>query len=274
MPKTLTFPAPGIDILDAIAPPPREPHPKTSHYASGIEGCPRKDYYRWLGIPETNPASDISRGKMQAGNDAHDLFAMKLGRVFPEVETEIPVEIIDDCLTYPIHGRLDALFYDENGERYVVEYKSTQLTSTTKALEAPRFGHLMQLWTYMQAEGPEAHYYLVYEDRGSKLGVEYEVAEIDGQLYYRRGSLWTPVKASWDAVIAKLAMIERAVGDEEPPERVDPLTGEEFVAYLSKDGTKIQQTKTVNGEVSRTHWMCMGYCAYRDHCWLGGNDGD
>ena len=273
----MKFPEPGINLLDLLQPPPREERAKTSHYASSLEGCPRKDYYKWVGAPVSNPTSESSIKKMQAGTDAHALFAMRLQRAkVGELQTEIPVEIEDSRLAYPLHGYIDATF-TLDGETYVVEYKSTQYRSTDRALAAPFTGALLQLWAYMRAYKAD-HYYIVYEDRGSKLGCEYEVGEIDGVLYWRRGKMWQVALAGeqplrWDAVIDKLAMIEQAVGDEEPPPRVDPISGEQFHAYLSKDGKKLQQSKTVyDGEekkVLRSHWMCMGYCPYRDYCWLG-----
>ena len=268
--KTM-FPEAGINILKTLAPPPREPRAKTSHYASGLEGCPRKDYYKWTDAPVTNPISPSSIGKMEAGNDAHDLFAMKLRRHADTVEVEIAVEMIDERLAYPIHGRIDILA-DFAGESYLIEYKSTQYLTTDRALEAPFDGALLQLWAYMKIQ-PADHYYLVYEDRGSKLGVEYEVVEINGSLFYRKGGMWAPSKLVWDDVIDKLAMIEQAVGEEIPPERMDTVTGERFTAYLNKEETKIQQTKVVevdgDKQTYRSHWMCMGYCEFRDHCWLG-----
>ena len=268
--KTM-FPEAGIGILKTLAPPPREPRAKTSHYASGLEGCPRKDYYKWTEAPVTNPTSASSIGKMAAGNDAHDLFAMKLRRHADSVEVELSVEMIDERLTYPIHGRVDMLA-DFGGETYLIEYKSTQYRTTDRALEAPFDGHLLQLWAYMKIQ-PADHYYLVYEDRGSKLGVEYEVVEIDGSLFYRKGSMWAPSKLRWEDVIDKLEMIEEAAGEEILPSRTDPVTGQEYMAYLDKSEAKIQQTKVVmvDGEkkTCRSHWMCLGYCEYRDHCWLG-----
>lgn len=265
--KTLTFPEAGVDVLRLLAPSPREEHAKTAHYASTLEGCPRKEYYKWTTAPITNPTGESSILKMEAGNDAHDLFAMRLRRHFDEVQTEIPVELIDSQLVYPIHGRIDVLAHLQ-GAKYLMEYKSTQYRTTDRALEAPFDGHLLQLWAYMKIEEAD-HYYLIYEDRGSKLGIEYEVAEVDGGLFWRKNGTWAPTELSWAAVIEKLMEIEEAAGDHEPPERVDLITGQEFRAYLSTDGKKIQQTKTVDGEVFRSHWMCMGYCEYRDHCWLG-----
>lgn len=272
MAQTAVFSKAGVNLLRLLAPPEREERRKTSHYASSLEGCPRKEYFKWLGAPETNPPSTISKGKMQAGVDAHQLFGMRLERV-PDIgliECERSVELVDSRLTYPIHGRLDFCF-PLNGEDYIIEYKSTQYRTTDRALEAPFVGHLYQMWAYMQIESAD-HYYLVYEDRGSKLGCEYEIAEIDGILSYRRNGLWTKTDLSWQAVIEKLAMIEGAVGEEKPPTRIDPLTEEDYRVFFDKTHTKIQQTKVVavegDKETFRSHWMCMDYCSYRDHCWL------
>lgn len=268
------FPDAGLDILRILAPPPREDRAKVSHYASGLVGCPRKDYFRWTAAPISNPRSESSKKKMEAGVLAHDMFSMRLHRHFDrhgEVTSNIAVELVDSRLEYPIHGYIDDQV-DLQGVVHVVEYKSTQYRTTDRALEAPLDSGLLQLWAYMRAK-PANHHYLVYEDRGSKLGVSYEVTEKDEQLFWRKNSttLWTPVDLSWEAMIKKLVMIEKAVGSEEAPDRLDPVTNERYVAYLSKDGNKIQQTKTVDGETFRTHWMCMGYCEYRDHCWLGMN---
>ena len=270
--KTL-FPPPAVDLLTLLQPEAREKREKQSHYASELEGCIRKLFYKWIGAPETNPTSEASLKKMEAGNDAHELFGMKLSRKAEIIDIERSVELVHPDLVFPIHGRIDFMARIDE-QVYVIEYKSTQYRTTDRALESPFPGHVLQLVTYSRIE-PADHYLLVYEDRGSKLGVQYEIIEHEGQIYWRRDNelSWTPFQIPWEAVIHKLKLVEQAVADNRPPERIDPLTGEEYKVYLSEDGKKIQQTKTVvtpeGKKIMRSHWMCMGYCPYRDYCWLG-----
>jgi len=277
--KLIEFPSPGVDILGLIAPPPRESREKRSHYASELLSCPRQLFYKWIGAPETNPPTQTQLLKMEAGADAHALFLARLkdaerrGLLFL-VDNERPVELNIDGLVHPIRGYIDYIIAINN-ERYIIEYKSTFGHQTTRILEEPRLAHLVQLWVYAHAEEAD-HYVVIYEDRGSKLGFWYEITEIDGELWYNKegGKLWAPTGVHWQRIIDKLKLIEEAVAAQEPPPRVDPITGEEFRAFLSKDGKKIQKTKVVlkedgTKEVARTHWLCGDYCSYRDLCWLG-----
>lgn len=267
------FPPPAVNLLQLLEPEPREHREKVSHYASEFEGCMRKLYYKWVDAPQTNPTSEASLKKMEAGNDAHELFGMKLARKAEIVDIERSVELIDSRLAFPIHGRIDFIARVD-GRNYIIEYKSTQYRTTDRALEAPFLGHVLQLVAYSRIE-PADYYVLIYEDRGSKLGVQYEIIEHEGTIYWRRNNeqTWAPMPVAWEDVISKLAAVEMAVADRTPPPRYDPLTGEKYQVYLSGDGKKIQQTKTVvtpeGKKVARSHWMCMGYCPYRDLCWLG-----
>jgi len=220
---------------------------------------------------------------MEAGSDAHALFlsrlkeAEKRGLLFL-LDTEKSIELNIEGLTYPIRGYIDFIIaitnQEKNNEKYVIEYKSTFGHQTTRILDEPRLSHLVQLWVYAQVEEAD-HYVVIYEDRGSKLGTWYEIAKINGALWYNKegSKLWARTGIHWNQIVDKLRMIEVAVAEQKPPPRVDPITGEEFKAFLSKDGKKIQKTKVVwladgTKKVARTHWMCADYCPYRALCWL------
>jgi len=296
------FPRPGAQILKETDAQPSPRHERRSHHASGLTDCMRKMYYEWSGAPVTNPPTQQQLENFAAGHEAERQFIQRLEQSHScqVLAVQLPIEMIEPSLQWPIHGYIDAHIY-KKGKTYNIEYKSTKYPGTNNVAEEPYINHVLQAWVYLKAH-PADYTHLLYQDRANKLlRTEYAVIEVDGELYYARvpedgrkfrpSEGWIKVPIKWQDIVKKLRYVERAVGAEEPPPREDLLTGEKFIAYLSNNGDRVVSSKTfykINGEwvtpkppgrlvvedeeVRRTHWKCLGYCEYARLCWVGKED--
>jgi len=214
---------------------------------------------------------------MEAGKEAEERFVLRLGKRATILTLQEATILEVEGLAYPIHSRLDAVaMVGEPPCIIAYEYKSTEYSATQAVLITPRVRDMVQLWVYLRAGSEAQHHHLVYQDRGSQIGAEYELIDIDDRLFYRRvpGETWNDTGLEWGQVVEKLKLIELAMAEGTPPERKDTLCNEEFLAYVSEDGLTVQGSMSFTvaegvKEVRRSHWLCMAYCAYRDYCWLG-----
>lgn len=278
--KTLkvAFPEPVSSSVLALLQPQRDSRQgRTGHIASSVAWCPRRDYYDWVEAPRTNPPTLPQLQRMEAGKEAEERFVLRLGKRANILTLQDMSSLEVEGLAYPIHSRLDVVAMVGHPPCVIAyEYKSTEYSATQAVLIAPRLRDMIQLWVYLRAGSEAQHHHLVYQDRGSQIGAEYELIDIDDHLFWRKvpGETWNDTGLEWGSVVEKLRLIELAVAEGIPPARKDTLCGEEFLAYVSKDGLTVQGSMTFTvaegiKEVRRSHWLCMAYCVYRDHCWLG-----
>jgi len=308
------FPEVGIRAGNMILAAPRERSEKqyTSHHASSLLNCSRQLFYRLSGAPITNPMTEWRAMQLQASRDAQEAatlkLAMKPGVTIIDVERYISLE--HAWLASEIRGYIDILWDLETEDglaRYLTEYKAPWgsgviecIAGTLQEPPHPKPRDLAQIQFYLRVIEPD-HAQLVYEDRVTKAReATYEVIEIENQVYWasvpKNGGnpLWEAVEWTWDDILEKLVMIEKAVDDGEPPDRSDPVTGEVYSAILNKEETKVSKQRCVERAIGdecpackhvyekaqakckscghfesvKTHWMCWG-CDYMDHCWLG-----
>ncbi|MEM4501266.1 MAG: hypothetical protein QW512_03955, partial [Thermofilaceae archaeon] len=187
--RSLADPLPLNPVLLAAPPEREEPWTPTAHYASGLVGCLRRDYYRWVGAPQTNPPSLAQVQKMRAGQNVQRILAAELrafaglhGAEILEVVEEYPVILAYPNLTYPIRGRADLLLHLRLGGeevRWLLECKATALEGARELVgyydrdgrwvEGNPSGHaqyLAQVWAYALAlEDRIDHAALVVFDR-------------------------------------------------------------------------------------------------------------
>ena len=312
MGRLLTLPAVGIQTGELMMARVRERKETQtrSHHASSLLACPRQLYYRFIGAEITNPMTEWRRMQLEASKESernairelsqHDGVVI-LGEQ-PYVSTEY------EPLAFELRGYIDVLC-TIGDDRYLIEYKAPWGRGVTDCIRGtlqdaprPKDRDLAQLWFYHRIERAD-HAQLVYKDRTSQaLEATYEIAEVDGVLYWTRvidgrEPMWVEVPWGWDDILAKLVMVEQAIDEGVPPDRHEPVTGEEYTALLNQQRDKVVSKRVITHPVGyvcpecgheytkaqgrckgcgktdkeKTHWMCE-YCDYQQLCWVGGTD--
>lgn len=298
--KGLAEPLPVNPILFAVPPEREEPWLPTAHYASSLVGCLRRDYYRWVGAPVTNPPSVPQAQKMRAGQNVQKILAAELrafaglhGADVLSLQEEVPVILFYPILAHPIRGRVDLLLHlrTAHGEvRWLIECKATALEGAKELVgfyardgqwvEGSLAGHpnyLAQIWAYALALGDQVdHVALAAFDRNTYASTVYELRVDGDQAWWaalpnfvpEQGPVmgtWRPVPFRWHQVLQRLELLEGYVQRQELPPRWDPLTGEAFFVQFDKTGKPVPPKKDVPKE-GENWWLCR-YCGYRDLCW-------
>ena len=72
-----------------------------------IGSCLRRQYFRWKGVPETNPPDVSALLKMSWGNIIHEFVGNLLKEKVKNLQPEVRLEIQIPGLKYPLSGRVD-----------------------------------------------------------------------------------------------------------------------------------------------------------------------
>lgn len=102
----------------------KEYHKRESYYPSEVNKCIRQLYYRWTEQKESNPITAGAIWKMRIGDSIHDMIHDYLKNSGLEIVPEVSFKK-DIGLKYPLSGRIDDLFIDEDGELAGIEAKTS-----------------------------------------------------------------------------------------------------------------------------------------------------
>jgi len=223
-----------------------------SHHPSGADNCSRQMWYKWQQAPVTNPPEAGAFWKMEIGNAIHELvFDLMKKAGMDKVEQEIVVKEEIEGLKYPISGRMDNTFIDENGETCGLEIKTSfgrGIVSIQKSQE-PKPEHLTQIGFYLTYTDIKK-FYLVYIGRDNAYRCQFVVTLEDGVMTYNEK------KKPWviGTYIKKFSRVENATSEPAREYKI-AIKGGEIKDKFQKD--KVEY---------KSDWQC-SYCAYKDHCW-------
>jgi hypothetical protein len=225
----------------------RNKRKRESYYPSDVTSCSRKLFYKWQDVEETNPITAGNFWKMEMGNALHDMVAEFLENSGLEIINEISFKK-DIGLDYPISGRLDNLFIDEDGELAGIEIK-TSFGRGIKEIQRsgkPRDSDLAQVVMYMGCNPEIKRFYIIYVGRDNG----YRTQFIINQSEY--------IDNIFSVLLQKLATLEDSVKNNICPDR-------EF-SIVMKNGEirdKFQKDKVVY----KSDWQCFPYCVFCNYCW-------
>lgn len=219
---------------------------RESYYPSEISKCTRQLYYKWIKQPPSNEMEAGAYWKMQMGNKIHDLIHDFLNDTGLEIIPEISFKK-DVDLNYPISGRIDNLFIDEDSKLAGIEVKTSYGAGIKRLQTAqnPRSEDLMQVIVYMGCIPEIDRFYLLYVGRDNAYRTQFVIEK-------ETKTPWT-----FDKLLNKFRELEDCVFTMRLPER-------EYDVAI-KNG-EIKKKFQANGVIYTSDWQCM-YCRYRDFCW-------
>jgi len=132
------------------------------YYPSAIGSCLRKQYYMYT--VERKPSSE-KLAVFATGKGVHKAVAEALSvSGVVKVESEEVETRLSVSKDVQLKGRIDILVVEVNGERVVVEVKST-----SRLPENPHENHLLQLQTYLHAAGLKRGILLYWDKRTGRV---------------------------------------------------------------------------------------------------------
>lgn len=280
-----------LNVIEAYWARKRDAWEKGSHYPSEMTQCRRKLYWKWVGQGESNPPDGTSFWRMRIGDAIHDglVNALKtieadddlraeFGWEGMEVQNEVrtgKVEVDGSAkfggvrLKYPMSGRVDCKFVDREGNRAILEIKTTYGRGVrAQKEEGLNVAQLVQGVFYLLAtedEGIRRVYYpIVSRDDGDRFQVaieilgEYETIRVSRVYESEDQAVIADIPYSvFVDQLRRLADVEEALERGELPDR-------DFVAAIKNGEIKRDfQHKNVK---YKSDWQC-SYCNYRDVCW-------
>jgi hypothetical protein len=231
----------------------RERKKRVSHYPSDASKCLRQLYYKWTDEKESNPIEAGGYWKMSMGNKIHDLINEFLENAGLEIVNEISVKKEIEGLKYPISGRIDNIFIDEDSTMSGIEIKSTY-GAGVRAIKNKglKESDIFQVLIYMSLSEIK-RFYVLYIGRDDGYRVQF-VIDIRNDLFCVDGK---PIIITFKDIVFRLKLLELAIERREIPDR-------EFKAAI-KNGEikdKFQKDKVIY----KTDWQC-SYCSYKNKCW-------
>ena len=231
----------------------KEKRKRESHYPSEASKCLRQLYYKWTDYEESDPISAGGYWKMSMGSRIHEMVQEFLANSGLEIVDEVSFKKNIDVLEYPISGRIDNLFIDEDGVLAGIEIKTTY-GAGVRALKynGVKKEDLMQVLIYMSCTDVK-RFYLIYVGRDDGYRTQYLID-------YRNDVLCCdgkPLDLNFKLVIDKFRFLEACLVNNTIPKR-------DFKVAI-KNGeikTKFQKDKIEY----KSDWQC-SYCQYKTDCW-------
>jgi len=228
---------------------------RVSYYPSEVSKCLRQLYYKFTKEPETNPISPGGFWKMRMGDKIHDLIFEFLEKSGLEIVNEIGFKE-DIGLKYPISGRMDNLFIDEDDSLSGIEVKSTYGAGIRNIVKKgyPKEQDIEQILVYMGCTNVE-RFYLIYLGRDDGYRTQYIIERNNGEIFCNNRKVHT----DFGTLTKRFAVLEEAVTYREIPNR-------EYLVAI-KNGeikSKFQKDKIEY----KSDWQCL-YCQFMIKCWEG-----
>lgn len=219
---------------------------RTSYYPSEVSKCTRQLYYKWTKCQISNEIEAGGYWKMEMGAKIHDLISNFLEDAGLEIAPEISFQK-DVGLNYPISGRIDNLFIDEDDKLAGIEVKTSYGAGIKRLQSAaqPRSEDLMQVIMYMGCNPEIDRFYLLYIGRDNAYRTQFVVDK-------NTNTPWT-----FDELLNRFKELEDCVLTMRIPQR-------EFEVVFKDNEIKSKYQK--NNVTYKSDWQCM-YCQYRDYCW-------
>ena len=231
---------------------------RTSYYPSEVSKCLRALWYKWKNVKETNPYKPGMFWKMRMGDKIHDLIFEFLEQSGLEIVNEVSFKY-DAGLKYPISGRIDNIFIDEDGVMSGIEVKSSFgnfIRSVKK--DGPKKDDIDQVVTYMGCTDVK-RFYLIYIARDDGWRCQFVIENIENKIDISN-RFFDFFDSYFNRLINKFKYLEKVVDNNVLPER-----GYNAVIKNGELRVKIQKDKVEY----KSDWQCIsksGGCPYREYC--------
>jgi len=249
------------------------------HFPSGlcaiIDGqfagkCRRASYYSMNKIEETNPMGAVALMKTTMGEVIHEYMGATLERaLFKEFGEGVKVitkagtdqskesfRFQDKNLQFPFSGRIDKVV-EFNGKITGIvagEWKSTYGKGVGYIQrDGAKIEHVLQCFSYfLQQEILVDAMWLIYIARDSGYMYGFQVELVDGKLVSRHlnSDVVRVFDVKWPMVIEALLPLEKAINDQQCPDR-------DYVATVNPKTNRLMQ---------KSPWQCR-YCSYMSLCY-------
>jgi Holliday junction resolvase-like predicted endonuclease len=231
----------------------RETRERKSYYPSEVSKCLRQLYYRWERTPESDPIKPGAFWKMRMGDKAHEMIVEYLTSAGMEIVAETSFTR-DVNLKYPVSGRIDIIFVDDDRTLAGCEVK-TSYGAGIRAIRRegyPKKQDIEQVIVYMGCTDIK-RFYLLYLGRDDGYRTQFLIEQENGVLCCDG----KPVHTTFSKLVNRFWLLEAAVRDKIIPAR-------EFNVAI-KDGV-IREKYQKDKIEYKSDWQCL-YCAYMNHCW-------
>jgi hypothetical protein len=224
----------------------KEYHKRDAYYPSEVNKCIRQLYYRWTEEPESNPVSAGALWKMRIGDAIHDMIHEYLKSSGMEIVPEVSFKK-NIGLDYPISGRIDDLFIDEDGELSGIEAK----TSFGRGIVSiqrdgnPREDDLNQVIIYMSCNPSIKRFYIVYFGRDNAYRTQFIINRYDN------------LEHDFNNLIQKFYTLKDFINLKILPDR-------QYIVAIKNGEIKDKFQK--NKIEYKSDWQCR-YCAFQNKCW-------
>jgi hypothetical protein len=233
----------------------QEKRDSTSHHPSSAGfGCVRREIYKRSKTKESNPIDNPTYFKFAMGNSVHELLHEVLVKTGIEVIPEIEFKVTPPGFVYPISGRVDLLFIDDDKEIAGIEIKSTFGNGMYDIKQnGPKSDHLMQAACYLHCTEIKK-WYILYAARDNGYMMQFEYNKENTKEYFNKA-------------LDFFSHVEANIAADKLPER-------EFIAYIGQTKnkltgeckTEIKDSFTMDKKEYCSSWQCM-YCNYQSLCW-------
>jgi CRISPR/Cas system-associated exonuclease Cas4 (RecB family) len=214
---------------------------RESYYPSEVSKCLRQLYYRWTNEKPSNPIEAGGIWKMRMGDAAHDMIHEFLEKAGFEIINEVSFKK-DIGLKYPISGRIDNVFIDEDGTLSGIEVKSSYgagIKNIQKSGHAKK-DDIDQVTIYSGCTDIK-RWYLIYFGRDNAYRTQFVIDNPQG----------------FDELAFRFKLLEVAI-------ELNTLPDREYLVAI-KNGEIKDKFQKDNVEY-KTSWRC-NYCSYKDMCW-------
>ena len=224
----------------------KEYHKREAYYPSEVNKCIRQLYYRWTEQKESNPITAGALWKMRIGDAIHDMIHEYLLASGMEIVPEVSFKK-DIGLKYPLSGRIDDLFIDEDGELAGIEAKTSYGRGIIEIqkIGIPKREDWNQVTVYINCNSSIKRFYIIYFGRDNAYRTQFVIER----------SKFTEDNAN--VLYKKFAFLEEHTLNKSLPDR-------EFQVAIKNGEIKDKFQK--NKIEYKSDWQCR-YCAFMNHCW-------
>lgn len=259
---------------------------RKGHYPSDVLSCRRQLFYKWKCIPQTDPPTPGSLLKMKMGDIIHAWVTDILSKCGFDLAVENEdndgktKKFKDHRLKKSIRYRTDAIFYDDEGVRSLIEIKSSYGPGIKEIqLNGPKDSQFAQVLLYMMVEQVQRVYMVfIGRDNGYRTQHIQEADIIDsifvpGDYYidnvridgipaegnprYEMKYKGELVPITYDNMVLKFKEIETWIDGNELPPR-------DYMAAI-KNG-EVQRKYQYQKKLYSSDWQC-SYCYWKSKCW-------
>ena len=222
----------------------KEKRKREAYYPSEVNKCIRQLYYRWTDTAESNPITPGAMWKMRIGDAIHDMIHEYLKSSGLEIIPEVSFEK-DIGLKYPLRGRIDDLFIDEDQEMAGIEAKTSYGQGIIRLQKAgPRSDDLNQVKVYLHCSEVK-RFYMIYFGRDNAYRTQFVIEQYDN------------LEHDFLNLMQRFYLLEDYL-------KLKVLPDRPYQVAIKKGEIKDKfQHKKV---IYKSAWCCM-YCSFKNHCW-------